>query len=96
MPFDTLGGLWAGILAMDKAKEFRELAAQCVLMSCDAVSEQQGLAHLEMAQRWRHLADQVERAEIAIKAPTPGADVSFSHFPGRSDPPADHAARQKG
>jgi hypothetical protein len=61
---------------MDKAREFRDLAAQCVLLSCDASSEQHALALLDMAKRWRDLADQVERAEIAPRPERPSPILS--------------------
>jgi hypothetical protein len=48
---------------MDKAKQYRDLAAQCVLMA----SEEQGEGHkavlLEIAQRWLYLAERVEGRE---------------------------------
>jgi len=49
---------------MDNAGYYRDLAARCVLMAEEIVDSGHRASLLEMAQRWRDLADQVERAKI--------------------------------
>lgn len=48
---------------MKPAGYYRDLAARCVLMASEASDPGHRAALLEMAQRWRELADQAERAE---------------------------------
>jgi len=50
---------------MDKARQYRDLAAQCVLMASEELSEGHKAVLLEIAQRWLYLAERVEGREYA-------------------------------
>jgi hypothetical protein len=49
---------------MDNAGYYRDLAARCVLMAAEITDPGHRASLLEMAQRWRDLADQVESARL--------------------------------
>jgi hypothetical protein len=49
---------------MDSTGYYRDLAARCVLMAEEITEPGHRASLLEMAQRWRDLAEQVEKAEI--------------------------------
>jgi hypothetical protein len=49
---------------MERARHYHALAAQCVLMAEEVNDPAHRAALLEMAQRWRDLADQVEQADL--------------------------------
>jgi hypothetical protein len=46
------------------ADYYRQLAATCVLIAADLEEPGRRAALLEMAQRWRDLADDIERSEV--------------------------------
>jgi hypothetical protein len=48
---------------VQQASQYRDLAAQCVLMASNAATPEQKAALLGMAQRWIELAEHVENAE---------------------------------
>jgi len=50
---------------MERAGHYHDLAAQCVLMAEESDNPGHRAALLDMAKRWRDLADQVEQAGIA-------------------------------
>jgi hypothetical protein len=54
---------------MERAGYYRELAARCVLMASDLKDPGHRTSLLEMAQRWRDLAEHVEQAEVADPEP---------------------------
>jgi hypothetical protein len=43
--------------------DYRDLAARCVRMASESTDPGHRITLLEMAQRWRELADQAERVE---------------------------------
>jgi hypothetical protein len=49
---------------MERAGYYRDLSARCVLMASEITDSGHRASLLEMAQRWRDLADQVEQAEL--------------------------------
>jgi hypothetical protein len=49
---------------MDKPGHYRELAAHCVRMASETSNQAHKATLLEMAQRWRDLAEHVARAEL--------------------------------
>jgi hypothetical protein len=57
---------------MDKARQYRDFAAQCMLMASEEPSEGQKVVLLEIAQRWLYLAERVEGRE---GPPTNGNDA---------------------
>ena len=49
---------------MERARQYRDLAAQCVLIAADISAPDHKAALLDMARRWLELANQVEKVEI--------------------------------
>lgn len=47
----------------DKARQYRDLAAQCVLMATEESRQGHKAVLLEIAQRWLYLAERVEGRE---------------------------------
>ena len=58
---------------MEKARKYRDLAAQCVLMASDEPNEGQKAVLLEIAQRWLYLAERVEGREYGTTNGDPDA-----------------------
>src|SRR5947209_4849511 len=67
---------------MDKARQYRDLAAQCVLIAEESSNPGHRMLLLEMAHRRRQLADQVERAEIAEHKGRRPPQLAASFFGG--------------
>ena len=49
---------------MERVRQYRDLAAQCVLIATESENSSHKAALLGMAQGWLDLAAQVEQAEI--------------------------------
>ena len=49
---------------MERARQYRDLAAQSVLIATESENSSHRAALLGMAQRWLDLAAQIEQAEI--------------------------------